>query len=348
MDPSLQPLVEYINSHRYHGTPDAVTRQELLAVGWPEQMVDGAFRAAGSDASTVQAYPSAAPDNQLPATPIGSAPSKYTNLRALNDVFTAISANWLAFTVAIILTVITTIALYTIVTIGFSAVFAAGTLSSLAFLRPSLGMIVAFILLLILLGSVVQALLLNSIALSLKDGANGQRSNALQTVKSSFMRMPRVVVASALTYVIILGPLVVIVVPVIIWMVFSRLGGASPSPAVNIITILLPMFGIAWMLIALLRYALTPYVALLEPNVPLLKTPGRSYHLLKKGGQWFLFKGFLLTFLILVIMSLVSGLTVQEIDDSDNPLLVLSNIALGIMVYGVLYMLYRNRVAVKG
>ncbi len=105
---------------------------------------------------------------------------------------------------------------------------------------------------------------------------------------------------------------------------------------------------VMWIYIALIRFALTPYVALFEPDIPITKTLGRSKHLLVKGGQWFLIKGFLLLLLGLIILAVATGQDLPELMDSDNIAFNIFLIIVSVIVNGGLVMLYHNRKIVRG
>lgn len=104
----------------------------------------------------------------------------------------------------------------------------------------------------------------------------------------------------------------------------------------------------AWIIIALLRFALVPYIVLLEPQTKVLAAFGRSSHLLQKGGQWFLVKGFFILLVAVLFLSAVTGQTPDELGDSRNIFVWVIDVALSLLALGMLYMLYRNRAAVRG
>lgn len=126
-------------------------------------------------------------------------------------------------------------------------------------------------------------------------------------------------------------------------------GDGGNSAASLVIIPLLMIASLVWLVIAALRFALAPYVALFEPNVGVVKTLGRSRHLLEKGGQWFIFKGFLLLMLVFIILSIVTGeSSVSRLNSSQDLSTNISTIIISLFVEGVLVMLYFNRAKVRG
>lgn len=149
--------------------------------------------------------------------------------------------------------------------------------------------------------------------------------------------------------------------PIFLIGILSGFVGATTSGAlVGLVLFLATMPAVAWSIVCYFRYALVPYVALFERGTTIRETLGRSNHLLKNGGRWFLFKAFLLS---LVIYSLNAALTGQ-LSEQDSTYSLSSGvpmagevgslisvvISLGMFVVsnGVLVMLYKNRAATRG
>lgn len=120
----------------------------------------------------------------------------------------------------------------------------------------------------------------------------------------------------------------------------------------NILLIIASFGAVAWSIVALLRYALAPFVALFEPDIPVTGTLARSRQLLVHGGQWFLFKLVLLFIALSVIVSFMSGSLATSSEDSlpivTTVIDTILNVTLGALAIGTLTMLYRNRAATRG
>ncbi len=122
--------------------------------------------------------------------------------------------------------------------------------------------------------------------------------------------------------------------------------GSANSP----IAVLSPIFilvAMVWALIAHLRYALAPYVALFEPEVPIKQTLKRSQLLLKKGGQWFVFKGVLLLLVLFILIAVATGSNLRQLESSNDITLNILFITLSVLIEGALVMLYLNRTGKK-
>jgi len=110
--------------------------------------------------------------------------------------------------------------------------------------------------------------------------------------------------------------------------------------------ILLAVAAIVWIIVITVRCSLAPFVAIFEPEVPILKTLSRSRHLLQKGGQWFVCKGILLALGLSILTSLVSGNPGDRSGTMDVIETIIS-VILSIASVGVMTMLYRNRRAAR-
>jgi hypothetical protein len=179
--------------------------------------------------------------------------------------------------------------------------------------------------------------------LALYDGAERRKRPVGAIISTSFSKLPRVLVASLLFGLVTFWPLLLLVAAPLLLLASSHTGSG-----VFLAIPILALFAIAWVYIALIRFALTPFVALFEQDVPVLKTLGRSKHLLQKGGQWFLLKGLLLLILIAIIAAIATGTTVQKLNQSDNLGLNIFMVVVDMFANSVLVMLYRNRKIVRG
>jgi hypothetical protein len=127
-------------------------------------------------------------------------------------------------------------------------------------------------------------------------------------------------------------------------------GGSSRGGDITVLVFTLVGFvaALAWVIIALLRYAVVPEVALFEPQHRLRDTLGRSRHLLHKGGQWFLVKAFVLAIIIGLLLVSLSAAVPTDAPTAIHVFIILLNLIVSFVSSGIFYTLYRNRVAVKG
>jgi len=185
------------------------------------------------------------------------------------------------------------------------------------------------------------AFMLSFTALALYAGAGGQKSTIPETMHEGFVRMKRVVVAGILVVAVALWPLIATIAA---GFALYNSGGAAATPW----PFLIGIAAIIWLYIALLRYALAPYVALFEPDVPVMKVLSRSKQLMLKGGQWFVVKGIGLIFLVSILLGMVSGSQLRVQSGSSNLVVNVVSIVITILANGSLVLLYRNRKMVRG
>lgn len=168
------------------------------------------------------------------------------------------------------------------------------------------------------------------------------KSSIGATLSLGIAKVGRMATANILFALITFWPIALIISLPIILMASGSAVGSSPA--------LLPILMLAamvWACIASIRFALVPYVALFEPDVPIVKALGRSKYLLLKGGQWFLVKGFLLLLLVFTILSLATHQNFSELMNSNSIAVNILLILLSVMTNGALVMLYLNRRVIK-
>lgn len=349
MNHDLQPLITYIEEHRRQGFSDEQIKQSVIAAGWPPEYVDMAFTQV-ADSSRVGSGAAASPVS-TPESPTESgvipgmdhpakqntlpidAPQKYRVFRAVADVFRAIRHNWLAFVCTTILSYVLLI-LLTIASLPIAYVIIRS--------MGGFGLIV-FILLFSAIGAYGASLVLSVQAQSLYDGNNRHRRAVMETLRVAIRHLPRVALACLLVGAAIYGPLI----GVSILTILLTLSG-SVNSGFSILPLLLSLVAMVWILVGLLRYSLAPMVAFFERDVPIMKTLGRSSHLLQGGGQWFIVKGVALLILLVIIISASAGIeNQQQLQDSDNIFVNIALIILMIVANGAMVMLYDNRRRVK-
>jgi hypothetical protein len=286
-------------------------------------------------------YPNPELDNQMPAE---EAPKKFRVWKAIAQSLAAIKHNPISILVALVVGYGASVAM----TVGIIAAFT-GTYSSLILSSGPLGgggssivALIGIVLAVFVAGAFARTLVLCLVAQALYDGAERQKVPVGQTLKRGFKGLLRVFVASVLYGLVIVGPEIVSGT----FFFFTILSGQGSFGGANVgmISIVAYFGSIVWMIIAMLRYSLAPYIALLEPSLPVTKTLSRSFHLLRKGGQWFIFKGALLVFLIMIIIGILAGEeNIQSVASSNNMIVIIVSSLLSILIDGSMVMLYRNR-----
>ncbi len=326
MDEHTKRIVEYIQQCQVQGIPQATIHTTLLQHGWDAGAVKHAFSLVNP----------AQPVAQLDSSPVSTQPEqhntvqparqKYGVFRAIGDALKAMRKNIATFVVTIIGGYV--LLFLSVLILAFPAAALMQTLHGTGVLIAVLLFMVWF--------AFADAFILVAPSLALYDGTSGRKGPIKQTFRTSFARLTRVVLANAL---VVLVMFALVLVPFIA--VFAL--GAS-----SIVTILIAVATFVVMLILALRFSLVPYIALFEPTLPVRKTLASSTQLLGAAGQWFIVKGGLLTLLILIIVSSLTGQSLQQLNKSEN---VTINLLLGfvsILINGVFTMLYLNRKAVKG
>lgn len=187
----------------------------------------------------------------------------------------------------------------------------------------------------------IGAFLLNYMSLAVNAGADGQKTGVGQTIKESFHHLKRVFLAQLLLVSVLCLPILATLS--VFFMVFT-----PPDASMIGWAILLVIAAMIVFYILLFRFMLAPYVALFEPQTPVLKTLSRSRQLMVGGGQWFVFKGTLLMIGLFVVIALITG---SDPQDSASVGSILSNLltsAISLVASSCLVLLYRNRKQVKG
>lgn len=369
MDHHYQNLLDYVNDQILAGKQPAEIRQELLAAGWDAHYVDKALsgQAAahthdthGRPASHQQTqngaagHPAAHDDAGIQTT---TQPERYKVFAAIGDTISAAKANFKTILLGGIVTLALFMALaigYTVAvysTFAFASFGSAGYLTTAATAVGSIGAFIVTLLVAVALSIVIQTLSTNLMALAFMDGAEHNRRGFGEIFRTGGRSIVRVfgsyicVVLVAIAPYIILGAIGLAVV-------LSSNDPYSGNANFNILLIIASFGAVAWSIVALLRYALAPFVALFEPDIPVTGTLTRSRQLLVHGGQWFLFKLVLLFIVLSIIVSLMPGLLATSSEDSlpivTTVIDTILNVSLGALAIGTLTMLYRNRVATRG
>lgn len=263
-------------------------------------------------------------------------PKKYGIFLSLQEMLGAAQRNPLTFTVVLLVSYV----LSAIVVMLTSYAMASLLLGQFGLLFASLGRIITVLVVGLvvytLIYAVVYAFTTSSAALSLSP----ERNRIGTLLKRALAVTPRIIKVNALVAVIAFWPLAMVLFLELI--LLSNLRFNNTSIAFLSAPILVLGAGI-WVLIAHLRFALAPHVALFEPDVPVRQTLKRSQALLKKGGQWFIFKGFLLLLAVFILLGIATKSSLRELDKTDNWTINIIFIVLSILIEGALTMLYLNR-----
>lgn len=263
------------------------------------------------------------------------APHKYGIFQSLQELLGAIKRNPLTFIIAIIVSYV----LATAVLIATVVAMTSLLLGSFGLLFASFGKIITFLvvglIVYTLLYSLVYAFTLSSMAFALDGSTNGVR----MVLKKALLVTPRIAKVNAWVAVIAYWPIALAAFLPLLLLAGARTGGSSFA----VLTPVLVIAALVWSIIAQLRYALAPYVAMFEPDVPVKQTLKRSQELLSHGGQWFIVKGFLLLLGIFILIAILTKSSFNQLQSTDNIAINIILIILSILVEGALVMLYLNR-----
>lgn len=366
MNNYFEQLVSYIREQQTNGYDDQAIRQTLLTNGWDPKMVEDGFgyitynpalsQPASPLPSVTPAQTGPAPEQELfssdytqqqpqaqaAATNLDNPESKYKLFRAVVDVVRTLKYGFWRFLGSVVIAYLITAIVYAVVGYGLTALLLSNLTTGTTFL------------LFLFIGSIVGtalyafawALLVNSASYGLLSSARRGNDTLLTLVKQTSQSVLRVSLATLIFGLVVVGP--VILVYMLVFALLLSGASASTGPAGTVAALVVPLLVFVWVLIALLRYSLVPYVALFETEVPIAKTLKRSKHLLMHGGQWFLFKEGLLVFLLVCIGVLATGQNLSDAQNSPGILTLLFTVLFTVMIVSVNYMLYVNRKAVRG
>lgn len=261
---------------------------------------------------------------------------KYTIFRSFYDMLAAVKKNPVTFGVTLVTAYAASTAVLSL-TLYAMAKLALGQSGLLFASLPRIitGLVIG-LLIYTLLYALVYAFTLSSMAFSLRD-----EKNSIKTVfKKALSVAPRVVKTNALVAIVAYWPLAVLAfLPLLL---FSMAG--LNNPALALVFPVVVIAALIWALIANLRFALAPFVAMFEPKIPLKQTLKRSEELLKNGGQWFIFKGVLLLLAVLILLAIATKSSLNQLEQSSDIAVNILFIALSILAEGALIMLYFNRI----
>ena len=276
-----------------------------------------------------------------PVAPPGAA-AKYGVFRAVLDTLSAMKKNLVTYLVSVLIVFAVGILSGAIPATGLVAVLAVTVPAAHSFGIDTMVSVVTAVLVFVTAWfALAGAFMLSYTSLALYAGADGRRSGIGETLRESLRRIMRVVLAQILVVIVALWPYIAAIVVAI--MGIGTIHGPSGAWL-----LLLPVAGIVWFVIALLRFALAPYVALFEPEVPVSKVLSRSNQLMLGSGQWFVVKGIGLIIIIAIVLSASSGSSLQHLSDSGTWYENLVFTVVSFVATGTLVLFYRNRKLVKG
>lgn len=369
MNDPFDKVINYIKQHLDQGIPEEAIRQTLLQHNWSADVIDQAFSVAKPPTAYLPTIPTRPPsaydttsaqnwqqnDTEQDHTPNqtnylqtnSQAPSKYNVFRAIGDALSAIRNNAVTYSLSVIISYIAAAVILGIVflVIGILLPSESGMLTSASNMLPRLfvSMVVYTI-----FYPASSGIVLAITSLALYAGSQGRKNSLANVFSMSFTIIGRVILAELLFIVVVFWlPALMVILPAI-HMISSTISGATASISSLVLLLIATLVAIVWAYITLVRFALVPFVALFEPNVPITKTLGRSKHLLMKGGQWFLVKGFLLLAAITIVLNILTPENSSAGADVMNVVGSVIIIIVSILANGVLVMLYLNRKAVRG
>lgn len=262
-------------------------------------------------------------------------PRKYGVFQSLQEMLGTAQSNPVSFTLSLVITyVLSGIILFLTVLAMTSLLIGQFGLLFASFSKIITVLIVGLIVY-TLLYALVYAFTVSSIALSL----SSEKNDVGTVLKKAIAVTPRIAKVNAWVVIIAYWPLAVAAFLPLLLTGSTVTGGT----AFVILTPILVLVALIWTIIAQLRYALAPYVALFEPEVPVVQTLKRSQELLKNGGQWFIFKGVLMILAIFIILGVLTGSSLRELETTDNWTINVIFVIVSILVEGALVMLYFNR-----
>lgn len=278
-------------------------------------------------------------------------PQKYTIHAALADVWRGFKSGWKLSLSTIFIVLL--VAMAAIVIPVFSISLVSSFLMGRHQLTTGNSLIISIIVLplAMLVMAAMNSALLSAVVLTIRDGLNQTATKLSDRLKEIQSRIIPLIGASAILYLITVGPLFLLLISLIIISIGLLASGDASSSIALLIPVFMVVAGLAclvWMIIAVLRYGLVPVIVLLEPELGVWGSFKRSRFLLVHGGQWFICKGLLVLFVIEILLSALSGGLDDKGRTDNNPFVIFVQIVMTFTVYGVVYALYRNRVAVKG
>jgi hypothetical protein len=264
-----------------------------------------------------------------------SASPKYGIFQSLQHMLGAAKTNPVAFTITLVVSyVLSGLVLW----LTFFAM-ASLLLGQFGLLFASFGRIITVLVVGLIVYTLLYALVYAFTVGCLAYSLSPEKNSAGTALKRALRATPRVVKVNAWVAIIAYWPIAAAAFLPLLLLAGPRTGNTP----IALLTLILVIAALIWAIIAHLRYALAPYIALFEPDAPVKQTLKRSQELLKHGGQWFIFKGFLLLLAIFIFLSVVTKSSLRELDNTDNWTINSIFILLSILIESAMVMLYFNR-----
>lgn len=325
MDNQFDQLVQFIKQNLAQGVSESTLRVTLSKQGWTDEQIDKAFFY-----SRVEESQDGSGYEQGDNPEAVEQPSKYGVMQAIKDTLGSIRSNFATITLVSIISIIIVIA--SLFIIGF---LAAGLLAST---RTSVGALIGITALFFAWQVSVGAFLLAVTSIAVHDGATGEKGDVGKTLSTGILRLGRVMASNFLYGLIMFAPAAaLLVLPVILFKLIGIEGAA-----INLFILLLSLVSIIWMFVAMVKFALLPFVALFEIETPIGEIINRCMQLMKNGGHAFIIKGYLLLLAVSLILSLLTG----GESDKNNPstlfliLVAIVGYVLSVIVNGVMVHFY--------
>ncbi len=357
MDEQFRQIAEYINQHLNQGQTEEDIRNYLLQNGWTQDQTEKAFFAARSInpdpiGLALQSTDNSSVSNERPlehaqAPTDMMQPKKYRVFRAIQETFSAIKVNMKAVAAALLIPILISVAV--VVILGF--IITTTTMFTRTEGVSSLVALTLTVLWQVVGVAIMTAVYTSMLGLAINDGAEGRKGQIKSLLRLAIQRVRRVFLGTLLLNLYIALPILLVIIVIFgLLLQPESLNGFAGLGLGLAAMFFIQLIALIWTLIIVLRYSLIPFIALFEPDIPLRQLRKRSKHLLIKGGQWFLIKGFLLLLIVFILIGVLAGESMEELLSSSNPLTIgtLLIILLGLLANGAMVVLYRNRKVIRG
>lgn len=348
----LTQLINYISENMSRGVSRNDIYAALINSGWDQQFVIQAFERADTCLAVqpplVEQNETTLPDCTIESSNITPHPSdkiaKYKLVSAVKDTAKALVVNpvtfLLTFLSSIVISFFSSILLILLAYVPLTIIKTTSRSNILALLFAySLVLVIS-----IIWSSLIQAYFLTSTSLILSESRSRKKASFKKIATLSLTRLFRVVKVNLVTVTVLAWPFFLLIFVAI----FEGLAsGRAIKILVFLVYLAILVFAIVRVIMGLVRYALAPYVAIFEPETPIIKTLSRSRVLLSGGGNRFIVKLFFLALFMLIVIAGVSGASVQAKNYFINMMANIMALVVSVFINGMLLMLYANRRSIK-
>lgn len=260
---------------------------------------------------------------------------KYGIIDSLQDLYGAVKNNPVSVSLIVLITYITSVIFLIIVGLLVSIPLIASIMTGSLDLSGLAILSVAALAIYFFSYALVMSYTLSGVANSLSP----ERPKLLLTVKKTFSSLLRTTIYFLSMWLVAHAPLF------LLWLVLLVTSSIFSSALTdsNVLLFIVPPLIVAslWIYIALLRFAMVPFIAIFDPKIKLKQSFAKSKQLLANGGQWFVFKGTLITVALLIVITLLT--TSDNGDPISEAALYIGALALlfiWFLAQGCLTMLY--------